>query len=45
MRGWMPISLGDAVIASSSVGFSTTRMTVVPIFEASSAVSMYSSSL
>ena len=30
---------------SSSVGFSTTRMTVLPIFDASSAVSMYSSSL
>jgi hypothetical protein len=32
-------------MCSSSLGFSTTRITVLPSFEARSAVSMYSSSL
>ncbi len=43
--GLMPTRSLTRWMWSSSLGFSTTRMTVLPIFDASSAVSMYSSSL
>ena len=45
ISGRTPVRLEISAINGSSLAFSTTRITLRPIFDPSSAVSMYSSSL